>query len=166
MVPSPNTTPLAIGIPVQIWAVLGISTVALVGSPLVLGTKNDKTPDPDQQASTATNLGKQEGIPASDIGNNGLIVTKAHPKYASWSDLFKGEETGNADTLDIARVQMFFFTVILVFAYGVAITASLASSDLVISQFPAFDQSMVALLGISHAANLTNKAVSHSSEST
>jgi hypothetical protein len=162
----PNTTPLAIAIPIQIWAALGISTVALVGSPLVLGTKDNKTPDPAEQASTAGNLAQQEDIPPADIGSKGLIVTKSHPKYASWSDLFKGEETGNADTLDIARVQMFFFTVILVFAYAVAITVSLGAKDLVINQFPAFDQSMVALLAISHAANLTNKVVPHSQEST
>jgi hypothetical protein len=56
---------------------------------------------------------------------------------------------------------MFYFTVILVFVYAVTIATLLAYANRRISDFPALDNSIVALLGISHAAYLTNKSGTH-----
>ncbi len=156
---------LAIGLPIQIWAVMGISTTSLVGSPLILNQKAGQDLTVDQQATadrTTTAVATQEHIPPGNVSTNGLVVTKADPCYARWVDLFKGEEAGNGAHLDMAKIQMFFFTLFLAFAYAVNLVHVLASADLGISEFPPFDDSMVALLGISHAGYLTSKAVPHS----
>jgi len=84
------------------------------------------------------------------------------PSSAGWGDLFKGEETGNAAQLDMGKVQMLFFTLILVLAYGIAIDALLNGTGAV-KELPILDAGIVALLGSSHAGYLANKAVPRSS---
>ena len=75
---------------------------------------------------------------------------------------FRGEEIGNAAHLDLGKIQLFYFTVILVLAYAVALGTAFASGAARIGEFPALDSGIVALLGISHAGYLTHKAISHS----
>jgi hypothetical protein len=127
-----------------------------------LSSKTSASPLSSEAATTTTNVAKQDNIPVAGVTNNGTVVVKSDPKYARWSDLFRGEETGNADYLDMAKIQMFFFTIVLVFAYGVALFGSLVAGPLNLHEFPALDSSMVALLGISHAAYLTSKVTPHS----
>ena len=57
---------------------------------------------------------------------------------------------------------MFYFTIVLVLAYAVALGMAFASSFARISKLPAVDSVWVALLGISHAGYLTHKAIPHS----
>jgi hypothetical protein len=158
--------PLAIGIPKEVWLLMGISTISLVGSPLIKNTKQEKEPAPAEREATIALLTKQAGIPTDRIQNKGQIVINTNPQDARLSDLFKGEETGNAANLDLAKIQMFFFTIILVIAYAGLLYAMFAHSDrkTTIENFPSVDQSMLALLGISHAGYLANKAVPHSQE--
>ncbi len=157
-----QTSPLAIAIPPQLWLVMGISTTSLVGSPLVLSTKAnpDLTPNAGELAKTSAALARQGG--GTGITTKGLVVIKADPGSAQWADLFKGEESGNAAYLDLGKVQLFFFTLVLVTVYAVALGSQLASSDVALHTFPALDPSLVALLGISHAGYLGNKGIPHS----
>jgi hypothetical protein len=60
---------------------------------------------------------------------------------------------------------MFFFTVILVITYALALARAFQGSPPLPSQLPGLEGSMLALLGISHAGYLVNKAVPHSTES-
>jgi hypothetical protein len=55
-------------------------------------------------------------------------------------------------------VQVFLFTLIVVFAYAAEVGAMLYSTR-VISALPELSTGIVALLGISHAGYLTAKAV-------
>jgi hypothetical protein len=126
---------IQITIPDAIWVMMGISTTSLVGSPLI-----------------------KTAVKADQIQKNG----DAH--QASPSDLFKGEENGNFTQLDLGKVQMFFFTVILVLGYTVALGAKFSTGSL--TAFPSVDNSMVALLAISHAGYLTNKAIPRGSGAT
>jgi hypothetical protein len=67
---------------------------------------------------------------------------------------------GNIGHLDIGKIQMFYFTIIIIFAYGAALTSLFAgTSSEKIGAFPTLSQSVIALLGISQAAYLANKAV-------
>ncbi len=56
---------------------------------------------------------------------------------------------------------MFYFTLILVFAYGVQLGSLFLDSSGVVENLPVLSTGMLALLAISHAEYLTNKAVSH-----
>ncbi len=153
--------PLSIAIPVDLWILMGISTTSLIGSPLVKSNKTVKPANSTEKDDTFRIMSSQ-GIDTSQMNNKGLIVVNDTPEAAQWSDLFKGEETGNAALLDLAKIQMFYFTLILVLAYAVALGVSFASSTTGIMGFPDLDPSMVALLGISHTGYLANKAVPHS----
>jgi hypothetical protein len=45
------------------------------------------------------------------------------PARANVPDLFKGDEVSNAARLSLVKVQMFYFTLTLVFAYGVQLVS-------------------------------------------
>jgi hypothetical protein len=82
------------------------------------------------------------------------------------ADLFKGEEVGNADTIDLGKVQMFYFTLAMAASYAVSIGAAFAGAggemarDFAFS-FPAINANLVLMLGVSHGGYLVNKAVPH-----
>jgi hypothetical protein len=155
-----RSNPLSIEIPVELWMLLGISTTSLVGSPLITSQKKRKKPDVEEEASTMNQLA-QQGIDASKVDSKGLIVTYDNINQSRWSDLFRGDESGNAAHLDLAKMQMFYFTIILVIAYGIAMGTELATQN-AIDKFPELDSGMLALLTISHGGYLTSKAIPHS----
>jgi hypothetical protein len=170
-----DPTPLALAVPEQLWLVMGISTTSLVGSPLIRSTKT--TPPADAGPATAAARARtagvmqrtavafaQQGRSADDVEVQGRIVTFRWPEDARPADLFQGEELANGAHLDLGKVQMFFFTLVLVFTYGSALAqtfASAAAETAFVPGFPALDQSVVALLAISHAGYLSNKAAPH-----
>ena len=161
---SGQPNPLSIAIPGELWLLMGISTTSLVASPLIKSTKKAKTANWGEAGQTAAQLAKQMGVDSVEgkVASQGQIVVNKSIEDATWSDLFKGEETGNAAHLDLGKVQMFYFTLIVVLVYAVALGTAFAGSAAEISDFPALDRSMVALLGISHGGYLTHKAVPHS----
>jgi hypothetical protein len=156
--------PLAITVPSELWLLMGISTTSLVASPLIKNTKQSVQPDEEEKRQTFDRLAKQMGVEKVEevVSNRGQLVIHLHPEDAQWSDMFRGEETGNAGHLDLGKIQMFYFTLILVLAYAVGLGRTFSGSESDFSAFPAVDPSMVALLGISHVGYLTNKAISHS----
>jgi hypothetical protein len=157
--------PLSISIPKELWLLMGISTTSLVGSPLILSTKKVKEPEEGEQKQTIASIAAEEGVSSEDlkskVTNKGQVMVNKDSKNARLSDLFKGEETGNGAQLDLGKIQMFYFTLILVLAYAVALGNLLAYTGM-FDTFPNLSSSMVALLGISHAGYLTNKAIPHS----
>ena len=159
-----DATPLSIAIPGSLWMLMGISTTSLVGSPLIKGTKTAKPANPEETSQTVTLLAKQMGVAtvAGRVTNKGQTIVNTSLEDAQWSDLFKGEETGNAAHLDLGKIQMLYFTLILVLVYAVFLGSVFAGAAAKIDAFPALDQGTVALLGISHAGYLTHKAIPHS----
>jgi hypothetical protein len=153
--------PLAITIPSALWLLIGISTTSLVASPLIRSTKRARLADRDEVRDTFALLSNQ-GVDIGGIAAKGQIVVNTTLKDARWSDLFMGEETGNAGRLDLAKVQMFYFTLILVLAYGVALGAMFLSDMSRVTTFPNLGQGVVVLMGISHAGYLVSKAIPHS----
>lgn len=145
---------LGFEIPGELWLLMGISVTSLVGAPLILEGKKKQNPDPDEQQATLAAL-EDQGRETAD--NVGLVVINRDPKDASWTDLFQADETGTAANLDLAKVQNFYFTLILVFSYS-ALLVSLFAAPGPITALPPVSEGMIALLGISHAAYLANKA--------
>jgi hypothetical protein len=158
--------PLVIAIQKELWLLMGISTTSLVGSPLILGGKSEKTADADELGRTLESL-RQQGEADGAVDNRGHVVVNTSAAAARWSDMFTGEEVGNAAHIDVARVQMFFFTVVSAVAYAVML-GHMFATDLGkdIASLPTLDQSMVALIAISHGGYLTAKAVPHSQSGT
>ena len=156
-----HANPLSIAIPSELWLLMGISTTSLVGSPLILRSKMDKSPNEKEKKRTFS-LKETQGTDVSQLDNMGLVLVNKRPEDAEVSDLFVGEETGNGAHLDLGKIQMFYFTMILVLTYAVTLGATLASNVGRIGELPALSPGMIALLGISHAGYLTNKAIPHS----
>jgi hypothetical protein len=92
-----------------------------------------------------------------------LIDRNTNVSQASWLDIFRGEEVGNRDMIDLGKVQMFLFTIVVVFSYAVLLWSLLGESSTLrhplAMNLPAFSASMNTLLTISHAGYLTTKAV-------
>ncbi len=120
---------LAIDVPIELLALIGISTTSLVGAPLALSTKRDQVMSNDTRYD------------------------------ARWSDMFMGEEIANQGRLDVGKVQMFYFTIILAVAYIGALVVMFIGTSNTINSFPSLNDGLVTLLGISHAGYLVNKAV-------
>ena len=160
---SPTDTPLNITLPETLWLLMGISTTSLVASPLILDGKKNLQPNKDEQEKTFTLLKSQGNDKCS---NQGQVVINKSIEQARWTDMFTGEETGNAAHLDLSRVQMFFFTIVSLLAYGVAIghKFTAVSSATPITDFPSLSEGIIALIGISHTGYLAAKAAPQSQQ--
>jgi len=186
-----SADPLLIEIPSSIWVLLGIHATSWVGSPLILSTKKTQQADPvkasnvlnglnsevspsptavaqfskaaQRQSALASSRGEAPPPPAEPVvfTNAGNVVTETHRNDASFADLFRGEEIGNAQSLDLSKVQLFFFTLIVAVVYAFSLYASFQAEG-PIRKFPDLDSSIIALLGISNAGYLANKVVPHS----
>jgi hypothetical protein len=159
-----QATALDIALAPELWALMGISTTSLVGSPLILSTKETKRPDQAELRRTFTLLQKQ-GDSDATLRANGQIVANTDNSKARWSDMLTGEETGNAAHLDLTRIQMLFFTLVTALAYGSVLAhAFWEYGNSGIHELPKLSEGMIALIAISHTGYLVSKAVPHSQE--
>lgn len=83
---------------------------------------------------------------------------------ARWSDMMRGDTIANFQFADLGKIQMFFFTIILVFTYAALIWSLMsmpqASQVLQIApsvKLPAFSDSLVLTLALSHGGYLATK---------
>jgi hypothetical protein len=128
-----------------VWALMGISIGSTAGAVIVNGTKANQNPAASMiHSAAATN-------------RRGLLATNSLPSAARWSDLFKGDELVDCSSVDISKVQMFFFTVAVLYAYTGTLWSLTPATDGSVA-FPNLSTSLVTLLGISHAGYLTVKA--------
>lgn len=160
---------LAIGVPSQLWALMGISLTSLVGTPLILQQQKRTQPSGGAEAAGgghvlthAMSTLSAGGLDTSHVESVGLLVVNETRQDASLADSFEGEQVGNVGNIDLGKVQMFYVTVVLVFTYALALVAFFASSSGKITALPPLNSSIVALLGVSHVAYLANKSVPHS----
>ena len=146
-------TSLDIGVPETIWALLGISATSLLGSPLIKNSRK-QAPTP----SNAQKLLSDQGQSATSVEIEGQVVKNTDISQASMADLFRGEYVNNVALLDLGKIQMFFFTLVLILAYGFAVNEALQAATAPAS-LPDVGEGMLPLLGISHAGYLANKVV-------
>lgn len=161
----PETDALDIVVPAQVWSLLGISTASLAGSATIKYAKRNSSVD--EEVAEAELQKTKQAMPASpeteSLEAQGLLVTKETPQGASISDLFTGDEVGSAAQLDVGKVQMFFFTLIVVLAYAIGLGSILYRAGGLPNGLPDVSEGMVVLLLISHAGFLAGKAVPASS---
>lgn len=153
-------SPLAIELPWQLWALMGISTTSLVGFPLIKSTKKRKTSTDDSKKKTA----KSHDVEEPDIKeiSEGILYVKRSIDEAEFSDIFQGEEIANSSQIDLAKVQMFFFTLIAAISYVVILFNWIVTKEPdALGSFPELSEGLIAILAISHAGYLGNKIVDH-----
>ena len=152
--------PLDIGIDWTLWALMGISTTSLVGSSLLLGGKANKAPDPTEVEATHNATGESE----EEIKKNsrGTRYGNGSPSDSSFMDIFEGDEIGNTAYIDLAKVQMFSFTMVAALVYYIMVLQMIIGKPPAdIDMLPLIPQGLVWILGISHAGYLGSKGVDH-----
>jgi hypothetical protein len=157
----PRTDALDIVVPAQVWSLLGISTASLAGSATIKYAKRNASVN--EKVAEAELEKTKQAMPSSpeteSLEAQGLLVTKETPQNANISDLFTGDEVGSAAQLDVGKVQMFFFTLIVVLAYAIGLGSILYRAGGLPQGLPDVSEGMVVLLLISHAGFLAGKAV-------
>lgn len=156
--------PLDMPMDPHLWALLGISTASLVGTPLILQNKTDKDPDPGVVQKSAAALG--ETVASVDSNRQGTLYANTSVWDARLTDMFEGDEVGNTAYVDIAKMQMFLFTMIIIVAFCFQVyhllnafaAKAISAGDL---KMPVLSDGVVALLGISHAGYLGSKTADH-----
>ncbi len=158
-----SNSPMEIAVPSELWVLLSISTGAAVGAPALLNSKRQKQADSAELQRTVENLEKQ-GHPPPDVEAS-VVLRNVDIHDARWSELLKGDESGNASTVDLGKLQMFFFTFVLVCGYGAATYAMFRQGEQV-TALPPVQEGMNVLLGISQTGYLAGKVVNYSKEKT
>lgn len=178
----------------DVLGLLGITATSLVGSPLISAIKKTKRPASDAAEKTAKEMMMLDNVPKSVAsaaekteGDTAKLVSSADEKElalaikrnaegllyknpsvddASFTDLFEGNEVGNAAHVDLGKVQMFFVTLAVGVAYVAGIWDILSTEAIYGADFtfPAVSTGMVGLLGISNAGYLAGKGVDHTSK--
>ena len=132
----------------------------------ILRIEKERKPSAAQalkDAQTALDVAQQDmdEIQKGEDSAMGDVHTNDNIDQADWSDLFRGELVSNYQVVDVSKVQMFFVTIILIFTYGTLIWGLLHAEPTwqtaAVVGLPAFSESLVALLGISHAGYLVVK---------
>src|SRR5258708_7861153 len=149
--------PLMINVDWHLLALMGISTVSLIGSPVLLGNKIQKEAHSDAVKKAADQL-KEDPL---EIRQNccGTLYLNKSVNDASFADIFQGDEIGNTAYIDAAKLQMFLFTFIGLIVYAAALLQMFSSKTY--SEMPSISDGWIALLGISHAGYLTSKTSDH-----
>jgi hypothetical protein len=121
-----TANPLDIAIPKEVWALFGVSITSGVGAALIKIQMGDD------------------------------MATNDDPSKASWSDQVRGDPNGNEARVDLSKVQMLYFTAIVVLGYAVGVGHLLVDAKS-FAAFPGLNETIVYLLVISHAGYLTYK---------
>jgi hypothetical protein len=151
--------PLAVVIDPQVWALLGISTTALVGSPLIASSKKQKKPE--DGAVEAAGRPYDEDKKEVEAARVGVLYPNRDPKDARFTDMFEGEELSNASLVDLAKVQMFFVTIVVALSYSAELVHMIMVNDLAADDvsLPTIHEGLLALMGISQAGYLGGKSI-------
>ncbi len=151
---------LGIALDQRLWALMGISTASLIGTPLIQSSKKAQDPKPEEMQKAEKALNE----PSTEIAKNsqGVLYANGDIKDAAFSDMFEGDEVGNTAYIDVAKVQMFFFTVVAALSYGVTLFYWIVNKQPAeLTAFPVLSGGLIAILGISHAGFLVNKSTTH-----
>jgi hypothetical protein len=152
--------PLNIGIDWQIWALLGMSATSFVGTPLLYGAKKNKNPaDPELVPKVAARYREEPGN--VNANREGILYGNGSIQDARFTDMFEGDELANVQLVDVAKLQMFFFTVVIAVSYGMQLYALIAYGDLSVGdvKMPEVQPGLLVLMGVSHAGYLGSKSV-------
>jgi len=155
--------PLQIGIDWQLWAVMGISLGSFAGRTAIMGKKGAVIPENREWEATraAKNLPEETKDEIKDNSIGVLYANRCISK-ASFMDMFEGDELRNTRFVDIGKVQMFFFTVILLATYAAALFTLMATNTPAeITAFPPIEDGFVAVLGLSHAGLLASSGITY-----
>lgn len=139
-------------VPGTAWLLMGMSGISAAGSPAILSLKPARDPG-----------GSPLPLPADRAKFlDGMVVKRRADETPRWSDILLGDEAGNANTVDISKMQQLLLSLVAVVVYGYAIARCLAEAKgIAVPKLPQMSDGFLALIGASHATYLIYKGVSH-----
>lgn len=138
-------------------AAMGLASASLVGTPIILNASSGR-PQPPETAQAAQNrMAATLGADAADMNAAGPVFGWSDASLARWSDMFRGDDTTGAHTVDLAKVQQFAVTLLLLGAWSSGMLDTLRQEG-PITALPTFSQGFLWLLGVSHGSYLAAKA--------
>ena len=156
--PVPADKVLAIAIPPELLAAMGIAAFSTAATPAILSLKAGQTASPAAQAgaqarTAATSAGAGTAMAGNAMGNS--TAAGAH-----WTDIVTGDEVANAGTVDLSKVQQLLVTILLIGTYTLLLLRTFASVDVpgCIDAMPPLNQHFIQLMAVSHAGYLVYKA--------
>jgi hypothetical protein len=137
---------------------LGISGASLIGSPLLASAKSAK--EPDQAAVTKIANTFTQSVNEVNDHREGILYGNPSMNDARLADMFQGDEIADTSHIDLTKVQMFLFTLVAIICYAVMLFQQIhTNTETALKEFPKVSPGLIALLGISHAGYLGNKAI-------
>lgn len=143
---------LVITLPPELLFAMGISAASFVATPALLSLKAAETPT--QQAVDSTRAARGADV----VEHQGKVDRRSSPAGASLTDLIRGDEVGNNLSLDISKLQQIAITLLLLGIYVGAVYRDLGLPPVKLTSLPPLKDSLVQLMGISHASYLIYKA--------
>jgi hypothetical protein len=135
---------------------MGISLGSAVGTSIVNANKSGKPTPATAVQDAQANMHDQAG---DFTAAQGVMYKNKNITDASVADLFEGDELADAHMTDLSKVQMFFFTIVSAVVFLGTADAMFTNMSLGAVTVPQLPQTLIALMGISHATYLGNKAV-------
>jgi len=152
-----GTAATSVNIDWTLVSLMGISVASFVASPMALSVKSNQ--EPDQAEAERALMRPDNG--ADQI--EGKLIKRADNAPPKISDLFLGEEVGNAGALDIPRLQMLGLTVIVWVAYGLELASiAIFRNVQTVTDFPTFSGTLLTLVMVSHGGYITGKLIPNS----
>jgi hypothetical protein len=150
--------PLGIQVPQELWILLGISATALVGSNFIKDQQSSPKLTEEQANERLSQITNGAQAAQGELAANVSLI------QARWTDMFQSEGANNFNKLDVGKIQLFFFTIIVVLAYAAAFARTAFHPFPTVPsapgrfEFPPLEGSLVALVGVSSFFYLANKA--------
>jgi hypothetical protein len=185
--------PFGVDIDWRLLALMGISVTSAAGAVLGNKVKTERKPSPTAKISfaarlkarregktfeetlnklmksrpdeTVTDLAKKDEVkevvnPRSD----GTKHKNGSPADATFSDIFHGDEITDFQSLSLAKVQNFYFTVVAVVIYAALLFMALPGYGAEKFPFPGLPDILLGLIAISHGGYLGDKFLPHTEE--
>jgi hypothetical protein len=152
--------PLDIDIPTDLLYAMGIAAASFIGAPSLLQLKVNQ----DTSGKTMDAAEKRLGLTSDQATATGRVHKLCSPLLASWTDMFLGDDIGNAGSADLSKVQQFSITMLIVGLYigsMWSVLGALVGKPGPISTLPPLSEGFVMLMAISHASYLAYKIVPH-----
>lgn len=147
---------LEIALPVELLLAMGISASTYVATPTLLSLKAGQA---EASASAIEATSEKLNLPPGQASASGRVFSLNHSAYASWTDMFRGDEVNNAASADLSKVQQFTITLLLIGVYCADLWRAFGATRF--AEMPELSPGFVTLMGISHASYLAYKAAPH-----
>jgi hypothetical protein len=149
---------LAITIPPQLLAAMGIAAFSTAAAPAILAFKASQGASPQEQAGAQARVADTTGAASASVTTSGKAVGNATRDSAHWTDIVTGDEVANAGTVDLSKVQQLLITLLLIGIYIFMLLHMFDTVTAAITTLPPLDQHFIELMAVSHASYLAYKA--------